>query len=94
MNFLDTPDGGMIAAGIIASVAMTPNGVQGFNRHGSMVLWIPVEDYEKRVKTLGLVKTWVRDGKKAKQPDWTYLWPVEEPEDTELPAVVTPYEPV
>lgn len=73
MIFLESPEGGIVAQGIIVEVHITPTGVQGLNRNGKMALWIGVEDELDRLETLRLVREWVRAGKKATQPDWSFL---------------------
>ncbi len=74
MNFLETPEGGLIASGLIVNVVpRDDSSVECFDRNGQSLLLIGAYGYERQVLTLSIIKQWVREGKRAKQPDWRYL---------------------
>jgi hypothetical protein len=74
MNFLEDPNGGCTASGLIVNLQRRDDAVEGFDRNGQGVLWISTSSYDRQTYTLFLLKEWMRNGKRAKQPDWTYLY--------------------
>ena len=74
MNFLETPEGGLIASGLIVQLQPREDGsVECYDRNGQSILLIPSNSYERQSVTVRLLKKWMRDGKRAKQPNWSYL---------------------
>ncbi len=74
MNFLEDPKGGCIASGLLVNLQRRDGAVEGYDRNSQSILWIATSDYERQTYTLEILKQWMRDGKRAKQPDWMYLY--------------------
>lgn len=75
-NHLTTPSGNLIGRPLIQRVLHAPGkGVLLFDGYGRMLDYIRVEDNMLGIQVRDLLNEFVLAGKKATQPDWSFLTP-------------------
>lgn len=74
MNHFTTPAGNLLSRAIIQRVSHVPGrGVLLLDGYGRMLEFIHEENNALAIRIRDLVNQVVLDGKRAKQPDWSFL---------------------
>ena len=74
MKFLKTPGDSLLALALIQRVSHVPDrGVMLLDGYGRILEFIRVEDDVLALRVRGLINKAVLDGKRAAQPDWSFL---------------------
>ena len=73
-NHITTPSGDLIARLLIQRVSHIPNkGVMVKDSHNHMLAYIAVTDDTLGIQVRDLFNDFVKAGRNAKQPDWSFL---------------------
>lgn len=74
MNHITTPIGNLLSRTLIQRVSHVPGrGVVLLDGYGRMLEFIRVENDVLAIRVRDLVNQVVFDGRRAKQPDWSFL---------------------
>lgn len=74
MNHITTPAGNLLSRSIIQRVTHVPSrGIMLLDGYGRLLEFIRVENDVLAIRTRDLLNQVVLDGKRAKQPDWSFL---------------------